>query len=127
MSEARTLEVVFPEHTNPLGAAFGGFVLGLMDKVGSYAAARHAENPVVTVAVGRVEFKVPIRSGDLLEIVARVTRVGRTSITVAVDVYKERFGGGERTRTLATTGELVYVAVDENGRPTPVPPLKQKE
>lgn len=77
--EARTLELVFPEHTNPLGAAFGGFVLGLMDKVGSYAAARRAKRPVVTVAVGSVEFKVPIRTGDLLEVVARVVRVGRTS------------------------------------------------
>jgi uncharacterized protein (TIGR00369 family) len=91
--EARTLELVFPEHTNPLGAAFGGFVLGLMDKVGSYAAARRAKKPVVTVAVGSVEFKVPIRTGDLLEVVAKVVRVGRTSLTVEVEVYKERFGG----------------------------------
>lgn len=119
-SEARTLEMVFPEHTNPLGNAFGGFVLGLMDKVGSYAAARRAAKPVVTVAVGRVEFEVPIRAGDLLEVVARVVRVGRTSLTVQVDVYKERFGGGEETRKLATRGELVYVAIDEQGRPTPV-------
>jgi len=119
-SEARTLEMVFPEHTNPLGNAFGGFVLGLMDKVGSYAAARRAAKPVVTVAVGRVEFEVPIRAGDLLEVVARVVRVGRTSLAVQVDVYKERFGGGEETRKLATRGELVYVAIDEQGRPTPV-------
>jgi len=119
-SEARTLEMVFPEHTNPLGNAFGGFVLGLMDKVGSYAAARRAQKPVVTVAVGRVEFKVPIRAGDLLEVVARVERVGRTSLTVQVEVFKERFGGGAATRTLATHGELVYVAIDEQGRPTRV-------
>ena len=119
-SEARTLEVVFPEHTNPLGNAFGGFVLGLMDKVGSYAAARRAKKPVVTVAVGRVEFKVPIRSGDLLEVVAHVVKVGRTSLTVQVDVYKERFGGGEETRMLATRGELVFVAIDERGKPTRV-------
>ncbi|KGQ21627.2 acyl-CoA thioesterase [Thermus filiformis] len=116
--EARTLELVFPEHTNPLGAAFGGFVLGLMDKVGSYAAARRARRPVVTVAVGSVEFKVPIRSGDLLEVVARVVRVGRTSLTVEVEVYKERFGGEERL--LATHGQLTYVAVDEKGQPVPV-------
>ena len=96
--EARTLELVFPEHTNPLGAAFGGFVLGLMDKVGSYAAARRAKRPVVTVAVGSVEFKVPIRTGDLLEVVARVVRVGRTSLTVEVEVYKERFGEGPHLR-----------------------------
>jgi len=116
--EARTLELVFPEHTNPLGAAFGGFVLGLMDKVGSYAAARRAKKPVVTVAVGSVEFKVPIRTGDLLEVVAKVVRVGRTSLTVEVEVYKERFG--ENGRVLATRGVLTYVAVNERGEPVPV-------
>ena len=116
--EARTLELVFPEHTNPLGAAFGGFVLGLMDKVGSYAAARRAKKPVVTVAVGGVEFKVPIRTGDLLEVVAKVVRVGRTSLTVEVEVYKERFG--ENGRVLATRGILTYVAVNQRGEPVPV-------
>jgi acyl-CoA hydrolase len=116
--EARTLELVFPEHTNPLGAAFGGFVLGLMDKVGSYAAARRAKKPVVTVAGGSVEFKVPIRTGDLLEVVAKVVRVGRTSLTVEVEVYKERFG--ENGRVLATRGTLTYVAVNERGEPVPV-------
>ena len=99
--EARTLELVFPEHTNPLGAAFGGFVLGLMDKVGSYAAARRAKRPVVTVAVGRV------------------VRVGRPSLSVAVEVYKERFGEGNG-RVLATQGVLTYVAVNEKGEPVPV-------
>ncbi len=112
--------MVFPEDTNPLGNAFGGYVLGLMDKVGSYAAARRAKKPVVTVAVGRVEFEVPIRAGDLLEIVARVERVGRTSLTVQVEVFKERFGGGPDTRQLATRGELVFVAIDESGKPAPV-------
>ena len=112
--EARTLELVFPEHTNPLGAAFGGFVLGLMDKVGPYAAARRAKRPVVSV-----EFKVPIRTGDLLEVVARVVREGRTSLTVEVEVYKERFGEGNG-RVLATQGVLTYVAVNEKGEPVPV-------
>ncbi len=117
--EARTLELVFPSHANPMGNAFGGFVVGLMDKVGSYAAVRRAKKPVVTVAIGRVEFKVPIKVGDLLEVVARVERVGRTSLTVQVEVYKERFVGS-KDRALATRGELVYVAVDEEGRPVPV-------
>ncbi len=119
--EARTLELVFPSHANPMGNAFGGFVVGLMDKVGSYAAVRRAKKPVVTVAIGQVEFHVPIKVGDLLEVVARVERVGRTSLTVRVEVYKERFKGSE-DRTLATHGELVYVAVDEAGRPVPVDP-----
>ena len=117
--EARTLELVFPEHTNPLGAAFGGFVLGLMDKVGSYAAARRAKRPVVTVAVGSGEVKGPSRTGGLLGVGARVGRVGRTARTGEVEVYKERFGEGNG-RVLATQGVLTYVAVNEKGEPVPV-------
>ncbi len=74
---------------------------------------------MVTVAVSSVEFKVPIRTGDLLEVVARVVRVGRTSLTVEVEVYKERFGE-ENGRVLATKGTLTYVAVNERGEPVPV-------
>jgi acyl-CoA hydrolase len=118
--EARTLELVFPSHANPMGNAFGGFVVGLMDKVGSYAAVRRAKKPVVTVAIGEVEFHVPIKVGDLIEVVARVERVGRTSITVLVEVYKERFVDGAETRVLATQGRLTYVAVNEAGKPVPV-------
>lgn len=115
--EVRTLELVFPEHANPGGAAFGGYVLGLMDKVGSYAAARFARRPVVTVAVSEVVFKVPIRTGDLLELVSWVCGHGRSSIRVEVEVWRERFGGGPESRELATKGELVFVAVDDEGRP----------
>lgn len=117
MSEARTLELVFPEHANPGGNAFGGFVLGLMDKVGSYAAIRRARKRCVTVRVGEVVFEVPIKVGDLLEVVARVTKVGRTSLTVEVEVYRENL---REPRMLATKGNLTYVAVDETGKPTPV-------
>ncbi|WP_299426892.1 hotdog domain-containing protein [uncultured Meiothermus sp.] len=117
MSEARTLELVFPEHVNPGGNAFGGFVMGLMDKVGSYAAIRRARKPCVTVRVSEVVFEVPIKMGDLLEVVARVVRVGRTSLTVEVEVYRENL---RESKVLATKGNLTYVAVDEHGRPTPV-------
>ncbi|MCS7057391.1 MAG: acyl-CoA thioesterase [Meiothermus sp.] len=117
MSEARTLELVFPEHANPGGNAFGGFVLGLMDKVGSYAAIRRARKRCVTVRVGEVVFEVPIKVGDLLEVVARVVRVGRTSLTVEVEVYRENL---REPKMLATKGNLTYVAVDEQGRPVPV-------
>lgn len=117
MSEARTLELVFPEHANPGGNAFGGFVLGLMDKVGSYAAIRRARKRCVTVRVGEVVFEVPIKVGDLLEVVAKVVRVGRTSLTVEVEVYRENL---RESKVLATKGNLTYVAVDEQGKPTPV-------
>lgn len=120
--EARTLELVFPEHANPGGNAFGGFVLGLMDKVGSYAAIRRAHKRCVTVRVGEVVFEVPIKVGDLLEVVAHVVRVGRTSITVEVEVYRENL---RESKVLATKGNLTYVAVDERGQPTPVDSAEQ--
>ena len=114
---AKTLELVFPEHANPGGNAFGGFVLGLMDKVGSYAAIRRARKRCVTVRVGEVIFEVPIKVGDLLEVVAQVIKVGRTSITVEVEVYRENL---REAKVLATRGNLTYVAVDAEGKPTPV-------
>lgn len=120
--EARTLELIFPEHANPGGNAFGGFVLGLMDKVGSYAAIRRARKRCVTVRVGEVIFEVPIKVGDLLEIVANMVRVGRTSITVEVEVYRENL---RESKVLATKGNLTYVAVDEKGQPTPVDSAEQ--
>jgi len=116
-NSARTLEMVFPEHANPGGFAFGGFVLGLMDKVGAYAAIRRAHKRCVTVRVGEVVFHVPIRVGDLLEIVAKVAKIGRTSLTIEVEVYRENLS---EPKTLATRGNLTYVAVDKDGKPTPV-------
>lgn len=92
-------------------------MLGLMDKVGSYAAIRRAHKRCVTVRVGEVVFEVPIKVGDLLEVAAKVVRVGRTSLTVEVEVYRENL---LESKVLATKGNLTYVAVDEQGRPTPV-------
>lgn len=116
-SITKTLELVFPEHANPGGNAFGGFVLGLMDKVGSYAAIRRARKRCVTVRVGEVVFEVPIKVGDLLEVAAKVIKVGRTSLTIEVEVYRENL---REAKILATRGNLTYVAVDAEGRPTPV-------
>jgi acyl-CoA hydrolase len=93
-----------------------------MDKVGSYAAIRRSRKRCVTVRVGEVVFEVPIRVGDLLEIVARVVRVGRTSMTVEVEVYRENL---KESKTLATRGNLTYVAVDEHGRPVEVGALAE--
>jgi len=75
---------------------------------------------MVTVASDRVEFKVPVRAGQLVELVARVTRVGRTSVTVGVDMYAEDVATGDRR--LATSGSFVFVAIDDDGHPTPIQP-----
>ncbi|EYB68662.1 thioesterase superfamily protein [Deinococcus phoenicis] len=120
-SRARMLELVFPKDTNYLGTAFGGFVLSLMDKAASVAAVRHAGGAVVTARMDGVDFHTPIRVGDAVALDARVVRVGRSSMTIRVDVYRENMASGEQQ--LATTGFFVFVAVDEDGKPRPVPPL----
>lgn len=107
-----------PNHTNHQGSLFGGHALGLMDHAGWVAATRCARRSMVTVASDRVEFKVPVRAGQLVELVARVVDVGTTSVRVAVDMYAETVATGERT--LATSGSFVFVAIGEDGRPVPI-------
>jgi acyl-CoA hydrolase len=113
--EVRLAEIVMPNRTNHHGTLFGGHALGLMDHAGWVAATRRARHTMVTVASDRVEFKVPVHAGQLVELVARVARVGRTSVTVTVDMYAEDVASGERR--LATSGSFVFVAIDDDGRP----------
>jgi acyl-CoA hydrolase len=116
--EVRLAEIVMPNRTNHLGTLFGGHALGLMDHAGWVAATRFARRTMVTVASDRIEFKVPVRAGQLVELVARVTRVGRTSVTVGVDMYAEEIASGERR--LATSGSFVFVAIDDEGHAVPI-------
>jgi uncharacterized protein (TIGR00369 family) len=114
----RLVELILPDQTNHYGTLFGGQALGLMDKAGFLAASRFARRTMVTVASDRVEFKVPVRAGQMVELVARVSRVGRTSATTEVEMYVEDLLTGDRR--LATSGTFVFVAVDESGNPTPI-------
>ena len=116
--EVRLAEIVMPNRTNHLGTLFGGHALGLMDHAGWVAATRFARRTMVTVASDRVEFKVPVRAGQLVELVARVTRAGRTSVTVGVDMYAEDIASGERR--LATSACLLFFAIDDEGRKVPI-------
>jgi acyl-CoA hydrolase len=118
IEEVRLAELIMPNRTNHQGTLFGGHALGLMDHAGWVAATRYARATMVTVASDRVEFKVPVRAGQLVELVARITRVGRTSVTVGVDMYAEEVASGERR--LATSGSFVFVAIDDDGRPMPI-------
>lgn len=111
-------ELIMPNRTNHHGALFGGHALGLMDHAGWVAATRYAHATMVTVAVDRIEFKVPVHAGQLVELVARITRVGRTSVTVGVDMFAEDVLTGERG--LATSGSFVFVAIGDDGRPIPI-------
>jgi len=121
-TEARMLEIVFPDHTNHLGTLFGGQALAWMDKAAFIAASRYARRSVVTARSEQVDFKLPIRQGQLVETIARVVEVGRTSMQVEVDVVAEDLLSGERE--LCTRGRFVMIALDGAGAPTPVPALR---
>jgi len=109
------------EHANLLGNVHGGWIMKLMDEAGALACMRHAQRKVVTVAMDSMDFRQPILIGDLVILTAEVTYVGRTSMEVEVQVIAENPITGERTHT--NTAYLVYVALDDEGRPTSVPGL----
>ena len=117
--EKRT-EIVFPTDVNHYGTLFGGKAVAMMDVVASIAAMRAAHKPVVTASIDRIDFKEPIRQGNLVETVARVVAIGRTSITVEVELWRILAESGERV--LSTVGKFVMVAIDRDGKPTPVRP-----
>ncbi len=117
--EKRT-EIVFPTDVNHYGTLFGGKAVAMMDVVASIAAMRAAHKPVVTASIDRIDFKEPIRQGNLVETIARVVAIGRTSITVEVELWRVLAESGERV--LSTVGKFVMVAIDRDGKPTPVRP-----
>jgi uncharacterized protein (TIGR00369 family) len=114
-------QLMQPEHANILGNVHGGWIMKLVDEAGALACMRHAQQRVVTVAVDQLTFRQPIRLGDLVTLTAEVSYAGRTSMEAEVMVEAENPITGLRTHT--NTAYLVYVAVDEHGRPVPVPPL----
>ncbi len=120
--EVVTTDHVLPGSTNTHGTMFGGEVLALMDKVAAIAAIRFCRQPVVTASTERIDFRTPIRLGDIVEARARVIHTGRTSMIVCIEVWDERPLTGERE--LCTTGYYSFVSIDENGRPRAVPPLE---
>ncbi len=117
-AETRFAEIVFPEQANHYGTLFGGTALNLMSKAAAIAAARRAGGSVVMARSDRVDFHMPVLVGQLVELIARVERVGRSSMTVKVDVVAETLGKADRK--LAMRGSFEMVAVDENGRPQPI-------
>jgi len=116
-----TLRVIpLPADANHTGDIFGGWIMAQVDLAGSVPAARLARGRVATVAVNSFVFKQPVFVGDIVSFYAEVVRVGRTSITVDVEVYAQR--RPERmTCVKVTEAVLAYVAVDEERRPRPVP------
>lgn len=111
-----------PQDTNGLGNVHGGVIMKMVDEAGALAAMRHARSLVVTVAIDNMTFVEPIRVGYVVQCAAALTYVGRTSMEVRVTVTTENPITGKSS--LTNTAYLVYVALDDNGRPRPVPQLE---
>ena len=115
-------QLMHPEHANLLGNVHGGWVMKLVDEAGALSCMRHAQKKVVTVAIDSMTFRQPIKLGDLVILNSEVTYTGHTSMEATVEVVAENPITGERTPT--NTAYLVYVALDDEGCPTAVPPIK---
>ena len=112
--------IPMPADTNGNGDIFGGWVMAQVDLAGSVLPARYVRGRMATVAVNQFIFKQPVRVGDILSFFSHVTRIGNTSITVQVEVFAERFSAqGQYVKV--TEASLTYVAIDNEGRPRPIP------
>lgn len=121
ITQTTHVEMVFPEQTNHYGTLFGGQALALMDKAAFVVASRYARRTVVTASSERVDFHVPVRQGQLVELTATILSTGRTSMVVEVALVAEDLLTGDRQ--LGTRGRFVMVALDAHGHATAVPPL----
>ena len=111
--------IPMPADCNANGDIFGGWVMAQVDLAGSVLPVRVVGGRIATVAVKEFIFKQPVRVGDLLSFYARITRIGRTSISVEVECFAERaFSHGQFVKVTQAT--VTYVAIDENGQPTPI-------
>ncbi len=120
-SRVQMVEVALPNDANPLGNMLGGKVMHLIDMAGAIVAHRHSRSVVVTVSVDNLDFVQPIRVGQLVILKAQVTRAFSTSMEVGVKVYREDCLTGERRQT--SSAFVTYVALDQEGQPTKVPPV----
>jgi acyl-CoA thioesterase YciA len=112
--------IPMPADCNASGDIFGGWVMAQVDLAGSVLPARYVQGRMATVAVNEFIFKQPVRVGDILSFFGHVSRIGNTSITVQVEVYAERYRNqGQFVKV--TEASLTYVAIDDNGRPRPIP------
>jgi acyl-CoA thioesterase YciA len=111
--------IPMPADCNANGDIFGGWVMAQVDLAGSVLPARIVNGRMATVAVNEFIFKQPVRVGDILSFFASVTRIGRTSITVQVEVFAERFRAqGQFVKV--TEASVTYVAIDDSGKPRPI-------
>jgi acyl-CoA hydrolase len=121
-SRSSVARLTVPTDANFSGNVFGGVLLEEIDRVAYITATRHSGLNVVTASFDRVDFERPVHVGQVLDFDARLTYVGRTSMEVAIEVRAEALLGGAKYRVVRAW--VTMVAVDSDGRPAPVPPLK---
>ena len=113
--------IAMPADTNANGDIFGGWVLSQMDQAGGIAGVDRTQGRVVTVALDAMTFIRPVRVGDVLCVYTRVAHVGRTSMKIEVEAWARRFQ--TRVREKVTEATFTFVAIDDAGRPRPIPPI----
>ncbi|MDR3530593.1 MAG: acyl-CoA thioesterase [Rhodopila sp.] len=118
--ELAARHLAMPANTNPAGNMFGGWIMASMDAAAAMTTTRLAEGPTVTVAVSNMVFMQPVKVGDTVCFYTDVKQIGRTSITLDVEVWVLRQGCGERIKV--TQAEFTFVVVDEDGRPRQIKP-----
>jgi acyl-CoA thioesterase YciA len=116
--ELAARHLAMPADTNPSGNIFGGWIMASMDAAAGMTTTRLTEGETVTVAVSNMVFMQPIKVGDTVCFYTDVKRIGRTSVTLDVEVWVLRRGRGERVKV--TQAEFTFVVIDEDGRPRPV-------
>ncbi|MGH9369413.1 MAG: acyl-CoA thioesterase [Thermoanaerobaculia bacterium] len=112
--------VMMPKDTNAHGTIFGGVILSYIDQAAAVEAKRHGASFIVTVAMREVVFHEPVQVGDLVSFYTRLVRIGRTSITVSVEVVSQRDERGSAP-VKVTEAEVTFVNLDENRKPLPIP------
>lgn len=111
--------ILLPRDTNAQGSIFGGVILSHIDLAGVTEARRHAAKRFVTVAMKEVVFRKPVFVGDTVSFFTKTKKRGTTSVTIRVEVEAQRWKN-PKERVLVTEAEITFVAVDENGKPTPI-------
>ncbi|MBZ9729899.1 acyl-CoA thioesterase [Salegentibacter sp. JZCK2] len=117
-SETRIFKAVFPNTTNHYDTLFGGTAMQMMDEVAFITATRFTRQTVVTVSSDKIDFRKPIPSGTIVELIGKVVHLGNKSLKVNVEVFTEQMYSEHREK--AIQGEFAFVAIDENKKPIPI-------
>jgi acyl-CoA hydrolase len=132
-TSVETTHVVLPPDTNHYGNAFGGTIMSWMDIIAAICAHRYCKGACVTVCVDELQFKKPIKLGDIVTLKARINHTGTTSMEVGIRVERESFELDEDgcykhpTKTHCLSGYFTFVALDEQGQPRPVEPIRPRD